>query len=205
MKKIITIFCIICLLLSTNMQVEAKIKKAQIDKYDYVNIPFWQKYNDEILINHLDTMYKNNYDLKIAAYKIEESDKIVKLSLSQELPQIAFNGYIGRTLTASDEKFGSVVIPDYSQYHYLLPLTLDYEVDLWGKNRLRTKSMKKMLEMQKQDERSLYISLTSNVAIYYYNLIKTDKLINIQEKFIETQQKICNLMQKRFDNGLATQ
>ncbi len=205
MKKLITLFCIISIFLSTNSLAFAKVKKAEINKYEYINMPFWQKYNDEILINHLDTIYKNNYDLKIAAYNIEESDKIVKLSLSEELPHIAFDGYIGRTLTASDEKFESVLIPDYAQYHYLLPLTLNYEVDLWGKNRLRTKGTKKLLEMQQQDERGLYITLTSNFAINYFNLIKIDKLIEIQDNLILTQEKIYDLMTKRYENGLATQ
>ena len=203
MKKLITLICIFCCFLCMNIQSEAKTKKAEINTYEYINIPFWQKFNDDILINHLDRMYKNNYDIKIAAYQIEESDKIVKLALSNELPQIAFNGYLGRTLTSADEKFGNVVIPDYSQYHYLLPLTLNYEVDIWGKNRLRTKSMKKEYDMQREDEKGLYIVLTSNFAINYYNLIKTDKLLEIQEKLEEIQTQICNLMQKRYDNGLA--
>ncbi len=203
MKKLITIICIFCCFFSINTISEAKTKKNEINKYEYINMPFWKKFNDDILLNHLDRMYKNNYDIKIAAYQIEESDKIVKLALSNELPQLAFNGYVGRTLTSADEKFGSVVIPDYSQYHYLLPLTLSYEVDIWGKNRLRTKSMKKDYEMQLTDEKGLYIILTSNFAINYYNLIKTDKLLEIQEELEKIQEKICNLMQKRYENGLA--
>lgn len=206
MKKIITIFSIICILFSAVNTANAKSKiENQINKYDYINISFWQKYNDEILVNHLNKMYENNYDLKIAAYKLQESDKIVKLSLSNELPQIAFNGYIGRTLTSSDEKFGEITIPDYSQYRYFLPITLNYEIDLWGKNRLQTKSTKKLLDIQKEDERSLYISLTSNIAINYFNLIKTDKLLNIQDKLITNQEKICDYVRKRELNGLASQ
>lgn len=205
MKKIITIFSIICILFSSANMSTAKTKKEeQVNKYDYINISFWQKYNDDILINHLNKMYENNYDLKIAAYKLEESDKIVKLSLSNELPKIAFNGYVGRTLTSSDERMGDILIPDYAQYRYLLPLTLNYEVDLWGKNRLQTKSRKKLLEVQKEDERGLYISLTSNFAINYFNLIKTDKLIDIQDKLINNQEKICDYVKKRELNGLAS-
>ena len=166
MKKIIFLLTIILVFLAVCSSAEAKVQKAQINKYDYINIPFWQKYNDEILINHLDNMFKNNFDFKIAAYNIEESERIVKLALSDELPQIAFNGYVGRTLTSSDEKFGDITIPDYAQYRYLLPLTLSYEADIWGKNRLKTKSSKKQLEMQNEDERSLYIILTSDFTIY---------------------------------------
>ena len=51
----------------------------------------------------------------------------------------------------------------------------------------------------------LYIILTSNFAINYYNLIKTDKLIDIQEKLIKSQEEICKLIKKRYENGLASQ
>lgn len=205
MKKLITSMLIICVLLTANTVCIAKNKNPEVNTFEYINIPFWNKYNDEILIGHLETLYKNNFDIKIAAHQIEESDKIVKLALSNELPHIALDGYVGRTLTSSDEMFGDIKIPDYSQYHYLLPLTLNYEADIWGKNRLRTKSMKKQFEMQREDERSIYISLTSNFAINYYNLIKTDKLIELQEKLIESQEQLCKYMEKRFINGLATQ
>jgi outer membrane protein TolC len=190
---------------STNQAIAKKQPKETINKYDYINMPFWKKFNDEILINHLNTMYENNYDLKIATYNTQESEKIVKLALANELPQIAFDGYVGRTLTSSDIKHGDVLIPDYSQYRYLLPLTLNYEVDLWGKNRLQTKAMKKQLDIVKEDERSLYITLCANLAINYFNLIKTDKLIEIQENLIKIQSQLCNLTLKRFEHGLATQ
>lgn len=202
MKKIITILLFLLITIPTNAL--CKTNEASINTFEYINMPYWQKYNDEILLEHINSLYQNNHDLKIAAYKLEESEKIVKLALSNELPTIALDGYVGRTLTSSDEKFGSITIPDYSQYRYLLPLTLNYEADIWGKNRLRTKSMKKNYEMQKEDERGLYIVLTSNFAINYYNLIKTDKLIELQDKIIKNQEEICNYMVKRFNNGLST-
>lgn len=205
MRKLITFILIISSLLTANTVSLAKNNQTETNTFEYINIPFWNKYNDEILIGHLETLYKNNFDIKIAAYQIEESDKIIKLALSNELPHIALDGYIGRTLTSSDERFGDIKIPDYSQYHYLLPLTLNYEADIFGKNRLRTKSMKKQFEMQKEDERSIYISLTSNFAINYYNLIKTDKIIELQEKLIQTQEQLCKYTEQRFQNGLATQ
>ncbi len=32
-------------------------------------------------------------------------------------------------------------IPKYSQYNYRLPLTVGYEIDIWGTNHLKTKSV----------------------------------------------------------------
>jgi len=205
MKKIIIFLTAVILQLSIPFAVSAKTKNVQINKYEYINIPYWHKYNDVVLVNHIEELYNNNPDIKIAAYKVEEGEKIVKLALGNELPNISFDGYLGRTLTSSDERFGNVLIPDYSQYRYLLPLTLSYEADIWGKNRLNTKSYKKQLEMIKEDERSLYITLTSNFAINYFNLIKTDKILELQDNLIALQKQILEYTKTRFKEGLAVQ
>ncbi len=204
MKKLISLLLVLSIEFVIPNFTEAKTQNARISKYEYINMPFWQKYNDNILVNHIDNLYNNNLDLKIAAYKVEEGERIVKLAFSNELPNISFDGYAGRTLTSSDERFGDVLIPDYAQYRYLLPLTLSYEADIWGKNRLRTKSYKKQLEMLMEDERSLYIALSSNFAINYFNLIKTDKIIQIQDNLIDVQKKILDLVKQKYETGLAT-
>ena len=35
---------------------------------EFMNFEYWNKYNDEILNEHLQTLYGNNHDLKIATY-----------------------------------------------------------------------------------------------------------------------------------------
>ena len=184
---------------------QAKNISEPTDNYIYINIKYWEKFNDNILVNHINNLYYNNPDIKIAGYKVEEGERAVKLALSNELPRLDFDGYLGRTLTSSDEKFGNLIIPDYSQYRYLLPLTLSYEADIWGKRRLHTKSSKKQLDMIKEDEKLLYIYLTSNFTINYFNLIKTDKLLELQNKLISVQKQICEYTQKQFNQGIATQ
>ena len=121
--------------------------------------------------------YQHNHDLKIASLKVQQGQQIVKQSLSQELPSIQFSGNFARTFRSSDTYFGDMVIPNYNQSNFLLPLTMNYELDLWGQNHLQTKSTKQRLEMLKQDERATYIGLTSALAANYYNLVKLNKLI----------------------------
>ena len=141
-------------------------------KYDYVNMPFWENFNDYNLIKHLNNVYKNNNDLRATTLKVSESQKLVKMSLANELPHIGFNGYINQIFKSSDEIFGDLTIPDYTETRFLLPLTMNYELDIWGKNHLRTKSQKKRLEMMKQDEKAVYIGLTSAFAKSSFVVLK---------------------------------
>ena len=180
-KNLLTIFLIFLI-----SQSFAFCSAQEQDKRQYLNLSFWQKFNDEILINNIIKGYENNPDLKIADTKIKESEKIVKLSLAEELPHINFEGMLGRTFASSDMLRGknNFMIYNYSQTRFLLPLTASYEIDIWGKNRLRTKSFKESEKMLKEDERAVYLALSSAIAADYYNLIKTDKIIELQNELI---------------------
>lgn len=203
MKKLKLIILLICLTL-ISPQTLAKIKNIQ-DNNDlqYMNLTWWQKFNDQKLNDYLMTIYKNNPDLKIATIKNKQSQQVMKQAFANQLPQLYFNGTMQREFTGSTQRFGDVVIPDYNQAHYILPLTMSYEVDLWGENYLKTKSLKKQIEMTTQDERASYISISSNFASNYYTLIGIDKLIQNQKDLLEIEQNIVNLEEQKYNSGLC--
>ena len=198
MKKLSILFLLICF---TLCPVSAKINETAPD---YTNFEFWNKFNDEILIDNLTKVYENNNDLKAAVLKVNEAQRIVKMSFANELPHIGFEGYAGQIFNSSDEVFGNITIPDYTEAHFLLPITMNYEIDLWGTNRLKTKSKKKQLEMIRQDERAAYIFISSAFACDYYNLIRTDKLIEFQNELIALQKEIISAYKKRYEFGTAS-
>lgn len=203
MKKLKLIILLICLTLMPT-QTFAKAKNIQNNNdLQYMNLTWWQKFNDQKLNDYLMTIYKNNPDLKIATIKNKQSQQVMKQAFANQLPQLYFNGTMQREFTGSTQRFGEVVIPDYNQAHYILPLTMSYEVDLWGENYLKTKSLKKQIEMTTQDERASYISISSNFASNYYTLVGIDKLIQNQKDLLEIEQNIVNLEEQKYNSGLC--
>ncbi len=169
----------------------------------YINLEWWENFQDKNLETNLLTLYEKNYDLKNAALKIKENEQIVKMQFAQELPFISFDGSLSRAFQGAREQFGDMSIPKYSQYNYNLPITAGYEIDIWGKNKLLTKSKKEQLEIIKQLERATYISLTSDFAADYFNLIKADEIIEIQHELIEIQQEILSKIKDKYKAGLC--
>lgn len=203
MKKLKLIILLICLTLMPT-QTFAKTKNIQNNNdLQYMNLTWWQKFNDQKLNDYLMTIYKNNPDLKIATIKNKQSQQVMKQAFANQLPQLYFNGTMQREFTGSTQRFGDVVIPDYNQAHYILPLTMSYEVDLWGENYLKTKSLKKQIEMTTQDERASYISISSNFASNYYTLVGIDKLIQNQKDLLGIEQNIVNLEEQKYNSGLC--
>ena len=169
-----------------------------------MNLSWWEKYNDEYLTGNLLKLYKNNYDLKNAALKVKENEQAVKIQFANELPQIGLSGQLYRDMRSSMQQFGNMQIPSFAQYNYYLPITASYEIDIRGLNRLRTKSMKEQLEIVKQAERATYIALTSDFAADYFNLIRVDEFLNIQNELIKTQEEIVSKIKDKYDIGLCT-
>lgn len=203
MKK----FFIILFLTILYIQVPAFAKTSvpqRANHIEYMNLAWWEKYNDEYLSNNLLKLYENNYDLKNAALKVKENEQAVKMQFSNELPQLGLSGQLYRDLRSSMQQFGDMQIPSFAQYNYYLPITASYEVDIWGTNRLRTKSMKQQLEIVKQAERATYIALTSDFAVDYFNLIKADEFLKIQNELIKNQEAIVSKIKDKYNIGLCS-
>ncbi len=204
MKNFKIIFALIIVLLMSFAPADARQKKEDDSyKLQYLNLDWWKTYKDDTLVNYMQLAYKNNQDLKISALKTKQSEQVVKESFAAELPQIGFNGNYFRDFRSSDVRLGDVLINDYDQSNFVLPLTMTYELDIWGENHLKTKSLKKQVEIMKQDEHATYIALTSALASQYYNLIKLDKLIENQQKLVSLQKKIAEMTEIKYNNGLC--
>lgn len=178
--------------------------KECANRLDYMNMDWWKNYNDEVLINHFQTLYENNHDLRIAALKTKQAEENIRLAGANQLPQLGFDGSVSRVFRGPRTQFGSVVIPKYIQNEIFLPLNASYEIDIWGQNYLNRKSAKKQAEIAKQQERAAYIYITSSFAADYYNLIKMDELERNLLKIIDLQKNIVSMTEKKYNSGLAS-
>lgn len=203
--KIFKILITLSLLVVTCVPAQAKkTYSVNADKIEFMNLDWWKQFGDDNLNKYMVNVYQNNKDLKIATASTKQAQQVVKMSFADQLPQLTFNPQISREFTSSEIHFGDVIIPDYNQNRFLLPLTMTYEADIWGENYLRTKSVKQRLAMIEQDERASYIMISTAMAANYYNLIKADKLIQNQNKLVELQEEMVKLIEQKYAGGLCS-
>ena len=202
--KILKILLILLFLFSQFALTEAKEQKITPNKLDYINLDWWTKFSDQQLNDYLIFAFENNKDLKIATAATNQAQQVVKMAFADQLPQLSLSANLNREFTSSNTYFGDVLIPDYTQSRFLLPVSMTYELDIWGENYLKTKSVKQKLEMIKQDERASYISITTALASNYFNLIKADKLIENQQKLVEAQEEIVKKYDEKYNGGLCS-
>ena len=173
---------------------EKEITDTQ-SKIMYVNMDWWKIFNDEILIEYINKAIQNNQEIKMSTLKVGEGVESKNIIRGNEMPQIGIGAipalYKLPTQTTSEDLIA-------------LPIYANYELDIFGKNRDKTKSMDRNIEIIKENERAVYISIVSAVGSTYYNIVKLDKMIEIQEKIIKDREKIYELMKLSNEEGLVS-
>ncbi len=174
-----------------------KSKKPKSDdyKYAYVNMAWWDNFNDANLTAYINKAITNNYDLKMATLAVEEYYQNTKIQFANELPQI-----------------GAGFAPNYTKmptssswdWYFATPAYVNYELDIFLKNRDKTKAVKKLYEASQFDERAAYISVASAVGTTYLNIVRLNKIIELQKQIVELRQEIYDLMLVSNKEGLVS-
>lgn len=210
MKKIITI-ALLTSIISLNIipamadspqpkqfkSMVSKNKKAPDESYKfaYININWWENFNDDLLNNYIEKAVLNNYDLKMATINVEEYYQQTRAQFANELPSATagFGPSLIKMPGATNTKAG-----------FGVPMIVQYEADIFLKNRNKTQSVKKLYEGSKMDERAAYIAIASAVGSTYFNIANLDKIISLQEEIVNIRQDIYNLMLARNKEGLTS-
>ena len=174
------------------------------EKTQYINQDWWDNFNDPYLTEYVIKTAESNYEIKINALKVLEAKENVKEGFAKQLPTIEFNATAARDKYTGSIPYAGMFFPSYYSNNIRLPLTVNYEVDIWGKNRDYTKKLKKEYEALKYDEKSAFISLTVLTATTYFNILSLDKQIKIEEELLNIRKEILDLTRINFEYGLAS-
>ncbi|MBQ8847868.1 MAG: TolC family protein [Candidatus Gastranaerophilales bacterium] len=172
-----------------------KKKNQETKILEYLNFDWWKKKNDPHLEKYIVTAINNNHDIKSAALKVEQARLNVTMTRAGQLP----------TLSVGASPF-LVKMPQTTSTmgSFALPIIAQYELDLFGKNWDKAKSSKKMLEGAEYQAQASDISIISHVGSIYYNIVKLDKIINIQEDLVKDREEIYRLMKLSNEEGIVS-
>ena len=167
--------------------------KPQKNKYEYINLNWWSKFNDEYLNDYIIRAVENNKDLKMATLVVDEYYQNVVMQRASELPNLSAGfmpGY-GQFMGKTQGNFG-------------LPIIASYELDLFGKNHNKTTAVRKLYESSILDEQAAYISIASAVGTVYVNIVKLDALIDMQEDIVKLRKEISEIMTISNKEGIVS-
>ena len=172
-----------------------KDKQPTTEILEYTNFDYWKKTGDEYLENYIVRAINNNNDIKTAALNIEQARLSVMQTRAGQLPTVAMGGAPFLTKTPGTTK---------SDGSFALPIIAQYELDIFGKNWDKTKASKKLLQGAIYQTQASDIAVISMVAATYYNIVKLDKIIEVQQKLVQDRKKIYSLMKLSNEEGIVS-
>lgn len=158
---------------------------------------WWAEWNDPVLSGLVERAITGNTDVKLAATRVAEAHELLTQSGGARLPRLDFNATTGRARRAG-ATLGNAVNDVYS-----MGLTLSYEADIWKKNSYRQSATALELEALKAEERAVYHSIVAAVVRSYIDLSTMRELTELAEAIVATDVNRLEIIENRYNNGLA--
>jgi len=164
----------------------------------------WREFfSDEKLKKIIETALENNRDLRLAALNVERARAIFGIKRAELFPAVnaAAGGNIQR-VPADLSSDGNAKTTE--RYDVNLAIA-SWEIDFFGRIRiLKDRALEEYLATE-QARRSAQILLISEVANAYLTLAADREKLRLTEKTFETQKTAYDLIQRRYELGLATE
>jgi outer membrane protein, multidrug efflux system len=171
--------------------------KQPIDEQtaSYADLPWWQVFQDPQLQELIRAALKQNYDLQIATERINAARAQVVVTRSSLFPQVSGNGnFTGGKENTFQTRFN------------FLTLSADaaFQLDFFGKLRRATEASRAQLLATADAKQTVTLTLVSDLASDYFNLLQLDLELQITHDTVTSQQDSVKLTNLRLAHGVAT-
>ncbi|HUO43298.1 MAG TPA: efflux transporter outer membrane subunit [Burkholderiales bacterium] len=187
-----------------DMPLSFRGENAPANQQSFGDLGWWEVYRDPGLQELIKTALEQNYDVKIAAARVEEFRAQAGIARIGQLPQITAGAdaehsrisAIGRTpLPATTPAIGN----DFSG-----EIDLSYEVDLWGRVSNLTRAARADLLATEFARDAVRTGLIADVATTYFNLLALDQQLAVTEQTVASRQKFLDLTKAQFERGVVS-
>jgi multidrug efflux system outer membrane protein len=167
------------------------------------DLPWWQIFNDSTLTNLIHTALTNNYDVRIAAARVEQARALAEQARSQFFPQAGYdvNGYRGKNASSgSANPAGGGKTGD----SFIAALNASWEIDLWGRIRRLNEAARAQFLASQQARRGVQLSLITDLAQGYFQLLELDAELGIAERTTNSFGESLRIFNQRLGGGVAS-
>jgi multidrug efflux system outer membrane protein len=165
------------------------------------DVPWWGVFNDKALQDLISEGLANNLDLQVAVARIEQARQEVTIVQSQSAPQIGYQAF-AQGQTAATALNNSVGTTTFGAYGGLL--NLSWELDIWGRIKHQTEAARANLFAQEYIRRGVMLTLVSDIAADYFQLLELDRELAIGEESAAVFKRTFDLFTLRYQAGLSS-
>lgn len=160
---------------------------------------WWDLFQDETLRELIKIALNENKDLGIAASRVEEAYARYGFTRADQFPvvDLSIDALRGRT---SEQLVGG----GGTNNVFSGRVQAFYEVDLWGKYRRATEAARADLLGTEMARQTVVLSLVSDVATAYVNLLDLDNRLAISRATLQARRESLRVIAARFEKGVVS-
>jgi len=163
------------------------------------DLPWWRVFTDKKLDHLISQALANNYDLQIAVSRVEQSRALIGVAASQFFPQAEYQGQAAREKVFFPGFPANPLINSFSGV-----LSVSWEIDVWGRIRHSTEAARADFLATEDARRGVMLTLVSNVAAAYFELMELDRELRIAQDSSETYSRTFKYFNQRYLGGTDT-
>jgi multidrug efflux system outer membrane protein len=173
------------------------------------DLGWWQLFQDPVLRELVKAALEENKDLQVAVARVAEARAQLAVTRGAQFPELDGQAsYANQRF--SQNSFPLNALPqsigiDPQQEFYRTSLDLSFELDLWGRLRRATEAARADLLASEQNQRTVVMTLVSDMAQAYFDLLELDRQAAIDRRSVEVRRSSLDLVRRRFDNGLTSE
>ncbi len=170
----------------------------------FADLPWWEVFKDPTLQVLIKTSLANNYDLRIAVTRIEQARQIAAQARAQFFPFFDYQGLIGGTKNPLGAIAGGGQNNSKAEGAVLIAISAAWEADVWGRIRRMNEAAKAQYLATEEGKRAVMLSLVSEVAQAYFELLGLDLQLEISKENTANFGDTLKLFTQRLEGGVAS-
>jgi multidrug efflux system outer membrane protein len=178
---------------------ETRGQHGPADPASLADLPWWAVFRDPVLQALVTDAIAHSHDLAAAAARVEQARNQIAIARADLLPQVSYNG------EATRERAFVPGFPANDEFNsFLGSFNLAWEIDVWGRIRRATESARADYLRAEAARRGVLLTLVSDVAQAYFELLELDRELEITHNTTITFQDTLDLFQRRYVGGIGT-
>lgn len=166
------------------------------------DLDWWTVYQDPLLQALVREALTNNYDLRVAMTRVEQSRALAMQARSQFFPSVTYDGAASQ---GKNYLFGGIFPNNgVTSSSGVAALNAFWEVDLWGRIRRLNESARAQLLESQDNRRAVRLSLLSDVATAYFQLLELDEELEIASDTTNSFAGSLQIFSERLTGGTAS-
>jgi multidrug efflux system outer membrane protein len=177
-----------------------------VEAASLADLPWWEVFGDATLQSLIREAIAGNYDLRIATARVAQARAQAGIARAAFFPSIGYNVKAQRS-----QEFGAFLglssnVPSPAPIDLFLGATsASWELDIWGGIRRSNEAAIAELLATEEGRRGVLLSLVSDVAQAYFELIELDARLQIARETTATYEGIYRIFKDRLEFGVESQ